>query len=270
MQIKFFCPRWGSEDLDWNSFCKKVKVAGYDGVEAAVPFDATEKEMMLAALQQNKLLFIGQYWQSFENNFEAHKKSYINHLQHLGSVSPIKIDAQTGKDYFTFTQNKELFEIATEFTNATNIPVAHETHRNKALFAAHITKDFLQQLPHIKITADFSHWCNVAESYLEDQEEALEIAIAHAIHIHARVGHTQSAQVPDPRLPEWQEALLCHIDWWKKIMMAHEKSGKAFLTITSEFGPAPYMPLDIVSKKPIANQWDINVWMMQYLKNELL
>jgi sugar phosphate isomerase/epimerase len=269
MNIKFFCPRWGSEELDWDSFCFKVKTAGYDGVEAGVPFEAKEKQEMKSALGKYGLLFIGQYWQSFETTLPAHKASYIQHLQHLASLSPIKIDAQTGKDYFSFMENKELFEAADAFTRETGIVVAHETHRNKALFAAHITRQYLEKIPSLSITADFSHWCNVAESFLEDQPEALRMAIEHSIHIHARVGHPQAPQVTDPSLPEWQTALQQHLTWWKGIAQHHQRTKAGLLTVTPEFGPAPYMPLAPRTQEPLADQWGINVWIMNYLRSHL-
>jgi sugar phosphate isomerase/epimerase len=270
MKINFFCPRWGSEMLSWDSFCQKAKAAGYNGVEAGVPFDPAEKKEMGDALQKHHLLLVGQYWQSFEKDFEAHKISYEKHLHHLASLRPVKIDAQTGKDYFSFDQNKQLFETASSFTQRTGIPVTHETHRNKALFAAHITKNFLEKIPSLAITADFSHWCTVAESFLEDQQEAVAIATKHTIHIHARVGHPQGPQVTDPRQPEWQAALQHHVAWWKNIIQHHRQNGTTHFTITPEFGPAPYMPLAPVTQEPLANQWAINQWMMEYLKKELL
>src|SRR5688572_15304517 len=127
MDLQFFCPRWGSEELDWNSFCKKVKAAGYDGIEAGFPFEQKEIQQARDALREYDLRLIGQYWQSFEKDPDAHKISYIKHLEHLATFNPIKIDAQTGKDYFSFDQNKELFDIAFNFTKATGIQVAHET-----------------------------------------------------------------------------------------------------------------------------------------------
>ena len=268
MVIKFFCPRWGSEELDWDRFCRKVRDQGFDGVEAGVPFDEAEKNQMKDALALYNLDLIGQYWQSFEKDFSLHKASYQKHLNHLATLNPVKIDSQTGKDYFDFEQNKELFSIAFAFSNQTGISVAHETHRNKSLFAAHITKNYLEKIPSLRITADFSHWCNVAESLLEDQEEALELAINRSIHIHARVGHSQSAQVTDPRLPEWKAALDQHTNWWSRILAYHQKAGTPLMTITPEFGPAPYMPAAPITLEPLANQWEINKWMMDYLKNK--
>jgi sugar phosphate isomerase/epimerase len=269
MDLQFFCPRWGSEELDWDSFCKKVKAAGYDGVEAGFPFEQKEIQQARDALHKYDLLLVGQYWQSFEKDLATHKLSYKKHLEHLATFNPIKIDAQTGKDYFSFDQNKELFDIAFNFTKETGILVAHETHRNKALFAAHVTKNFLEHIPGLRITADLSHWCNVAESFLEDQPEVLAMVPQHAIHIHARVGHTQSAQVTDPRHPEWQPALHQHLQWWKEIIYYHQRAGSPTFTITPEFGPAPYMPLEPLTCRPLANQWEVNLWMMELLKQEL-
>jgi sugar phosphate isomerase/epimerase len=269
MKIDFFCPRWGSESLTWDSFCQKVKNTGYDGVEAGISFEMAEKKEMAEALHKYDLLLIGQYWQSFEKDFETHQQSYKKHLDNIAELHPVKIDSQTGKDYFSFEQNQQLFEIASSFTNQTGIPVAHETHRNKALFAAHVTKNFLKRIPSLTITADFSHWCNVSESFLEDQEEALNIAFEHTIHIHARVGHTQGPQVTDPRLPEWQVALFRHTTWWKHIIQYHQRAGLKKFTITPEFGPAPYMPHAPITLQPLADQWEINGWMMEYLKKEL-
>jgi sugar phosphate isomerase/epimerase len=269
MQLLFFCPRWGSEELSWEEFCRKVKKAGYDGVEAGVPFDTIEKGQMATSLEAHGLLLIGQYWQSFEKDFTEHKLSYQKHLYHLAELSPLKIDAQTGKDYFNFDENKELFETADRFSQSTGIPVAHETHRNKALFAAHVAHQFLERIPNLRITADFSHWCNVAESLLEDQQESIDLAIHHTIHIHARVGHAQGPQVTEPRLPEWKNSLDIHANWWKRIVEFQRNKAASQFTITPEFGPRPYMPLMPISQVPLADQWEINVWMMQFLKQFL-
>jgi len=270
MKIYFFCPRWGSENLSWDEFCQKVKEAGYNGVEAGVSFDEQEKTAQQQALKKHDLLLIGQYWQSFEKEFELHVASYVKHLYQLASLQPLKINAQTGKDYFSPEQNNELFEAAKKFTESTGIPVAHETHRNKALFAAPVAFQYLTQHPLLAITADFSHWCNVAESFLEDQQETIELAVQRTVHIHARVGHPQGAQVTDPRLPEWQEALQIHLQWWKKIYQHQLREQQSVHTITPEFGPAPYMIHHPVTKQPLADQWEINCWMMAHLKENLL
>jgi len=267
MKLEFYYPRWGSENIDWVHFCKKVKQAGYDGVETPIPESSDEQKRILDALKNNDLKLIGQYYQSFEKDFEVHKTNYIKELYILASAKPVKINAQTGKDYFSFEQNCELFAIANGIEQKTGIPICHETHRNKALFAAHIAHIFLQKLPDLKITADFSHWCNVAESLLEDQEEVVALACKQVGHLHSRVGHSQSAQVIDPRLPEFKNELEAHLNWWDAIVKNYRDKNKGVLTITTEFGPAPYMIHLPFTNMPIASQWDINLFMMHLLKD---
>src|SRR5688572_26472830 len=110
MEILFFCPRWGSENISWDSFCKKVKDEGFDGVEAGIPFEPELRQEILTALAKYDLLLVGQYYQSFEKDFDEHKANYEKHLANLLSVKPVKVDAQTGKDYFTTEQNITLFD----------------------------------------------------------------------------------------------------------------------------------------------------------------
>ena len=265
MEIKFFCPRWGSVQ-PWDTFCRLVRDAGFDGVESPLPAGADEQMQMTTALDKYSLLFIGQYYQSFEQDFDLHKTNYIKHLSAMTALKPVLIDAQTGKDYFSGAENAELFVLAKTISEDAGVRIAHETHRNKALFAAHIAKELLINNPEVRITADFSHWCNVSESLLEQQQEALAIAITRTIHIHARVGHSQSAQVSDPRAAEWQNEVAAHLGWWDKIVAHHLSNGTEILTITPEFGPAPYMPAIPYTQLPVANQWDLNVYMMLLLK----
>lgn len=264
--IKFFCPRWGSEELSWDNFCKKVKAAGYDGIEAAIPFDEIEKQNIKAAIHENNLLLIGQYYQSVEKDFALHITNYEKHLTNIMGMAPLLIDSQTGKDYYTAEQNKILFDTAEKLSAQSGIVIAHETHRNKALYAAHIAEKLLRENPQVKITADFSHWCCVAESLLEDQLEAMTLACERAIHIHARVGYPEGPQVNDPRANEWKSTLEIFLQWWDTIIYNRKEQGASLITITPEFGPAPYMPALPHSQTPVASQWDINVYMMNVLK----
>jgi hypothetical protein len=121
----------------------------------------------------------------------------------------------------------------------------------------------------MRLTADFSHFCVVSESLLEDQVALMEQIIPHIDHIHARVGFSQAAQVNDPMAPEWQSTLTAHTGWWQKVINHHLETRKNILTITPEFGPAPYMPALPFTQQPIGNQWHINIAMMNYLKAHL-
>jgi hypothetical protein len=70
----------------------------------------------------------------------------------------------------------------------------------------------------MKLVGDFSHWCNVSESMLDDQQHILKRIIPHIGHIHARVGYEHGPQVNDPFAPDWKQHLELFTSWWKEIL----------------------------------------------------
>jgi sugar phosphate isomerase/epimerase len=270
MDILFFCPRWGSASIPWREFAQKVKEAGYDGVETDIPFDLRERDELMNALEENDLLLIAQHWETVEPVFESHLDEYTGRIAFLASMRPLFINSQTGKDYFSFRENELLIRAAQAAYGALGVPVYHETHRGKFSFAAHITKDFLTRIPGLQLTLDISHWCAVAESLLDDQPEAVQAALQRTKHIHARVGHTQGPQVTDPRSDEWNDALQFHLDCWDKVVALNQQNGTPLLTFTTEFGPAPYMMHHPLTNEPIADQWELNVFMKNMLKERYI
>jgi hypothetical protein len=251
VHLQFFCPRWGSEQLSWEDFMVKVKSAGYDGIEYAISADTDTRTLdhVWNLAERNQLLLIPQHYDTNSADFSKHYDEYGSWLERIRTYPAVKINSQTGKDFFSFERNNSLIELA-------GPDVVHETHRGKFSFAAHITKEYLKANPALKITFDVSHWVAVAESFLDDQAEAVTLAISRAEHIHARVGYPEGPQIPDPRVPEWQEAVQTHLHWWAKIV-----ANNPSLTITPEFGPYPYLVHDV-------SQWDINVYMMELLRKE--
>ena len=159
-----------------------------------------------------------------------------------------------------------MIDATTSISKKTGIPITHETHRGRFSFAAHITKNYLQQIPELKLTLDISHWCNVHESMLSDQKEAVQLALSRTSHIHARVGHPQGPQVNDPAAPEWKSTLDQHLAWWDEIVRLHKENNAGILRITTEFGPAGYLPTLPYTQQPVADQWSINVFMLNLLK----
>ncbi|MCD0486680.1 TIM barrel protein [Pedobacter sp. MC2016-14] len=267
MDILFFCTRWGSEHLSWRDFAQKVKEAGYDGIEASLPVAKAEQQQLAAALAQYELKFIGVHWDTVTADYHRHRYELEERLQALIAAAPLFITSHTGKDHFSFEQNSALLNLAEEMSGESGISILHETHRGKFSFAAHLTKPYLEQYPWLKLTLDISHWYAVAESYLQDQQEAVELALQHTAHIHSRVGFTQGPQVPDPRAEEWQEALNYHLKCWDKAIVKQKNNGATRFTFTSEFGPFPYMSIfgkqnDVLTK----HQWELNNYMKDLLK----
>jgi sugar phosphate isomerase/epimerase len=267
MKIDFFCPRWGSEDLSWEAFCQNVSSAGYDGFEVGIAqttIDAEFQEIWNTA-EKYKLQIIIQHYDTYEANFEKHYDLYCAWLEKIKALPCVKINSQTGKDFFSLAQNSSLIEAALKVSHQTGTQIVHETHRNKFSFAAHVTKQYLEKIPDLTLTLDISHWVCVSESYLEDQQKTVQLAIDRTGHFHARVGYPCGPQVPDPRVQEWQHAVNVHLNWWDKIV-ERKKKEQCAITITPEFGPYPYMVHIPGTSTPICNQWDVNVYMMELLR----
>ncbi|MEI6385697.1 MAG: sugar phosphate isomerase/epimerase [Spirochaetota bacterium] len=267
MTLLFFCPRWGSENLGIGDFCAKAKAAGYDGVELALPFgDHGGTEAILAAIHDNSLELIGQHWATSQSDIEAHAEEFRRQLEWLADAKPLFINSQTGKDWFPAEWSERLIAIARDVSQRRGLRIVHETHRGKFAYSAAVTRGFLERDPELRLSVDLSHWCVVSESLLADQEESLSLAISRAEHIHARVGFEEGPQVADPRAPEAARALEAHLGWWDRVVDLHRAQGRDVLTVTPEFGPAPYMPLLPWTGQPVSDQWGINVYMMELLR----
>jgi sugar phosphate isomerase/epimerase len=266
LKIKFFCPYWGSAALPYRVFFENVKEAGYDGVEMSLPFDKKEKSDILKLLRESDLELVAQHWETSHHDPLLHRVIFRKHLLNLAEANPLFINSQTGKDYFSFEENADLIEIAFQVSKETGIPVIHETHRGKFSFALHITRQYLEKIPSLELGLDVSHWCNVAESLLNDQQDSLDLALSRSRHIHARVGYAEGPQITDPRLPEWEEAMNFHLSCWEKVYKNLSHLNIEFLTVTPEFGPHPYMFHLPYTQMPVANQWDINLYMKDLLE----
>lgn len=267
MEIKYICPLWGFETVAFESFCEQVIEAGYDGVEMSLPWDEPNQGAeRIELLKKYDLLFIAQHWETVEPDIDTHKKLFRQRLAGLAKHKPFLINTQTGLDWLSMEKNQAIIEVAKEVSAETGVRIIHETHRRKFGYSAAIMNQYLQADPELRITADFSHWCCVSESLLEDQQHLVAAAAERADHIHARVGYQEGPQVSDPRAPEWKDAVDTHLGFWDLIIDHQKQRGTEIFTIAPEFGPFPYMAQLPYTCQPIASQWDINIYMKNMLK----
>ncbi len=267
MQIQIFAPHWGSNDLAPDVFIERVLAAGFDGVEMSLPLDPQQRDDWTTRIAAAGLQLIAQQWETvFHPAFDAHRAALASYLNNACAARPLFVNSHTGKDFYTREQNLALIALAAEIAASHGVPVVHEIHRSR--FSGHpmLLMPYLDELPDLALTADLSHWCCACESLLEDQPHTLAATIGHVRHIHARVGHAQGPQVNDFRAPEWAAELAAHLAWWDRIVAARKAAGATRMTITPEFGPAPYTQALPYSAELVSDPWELNVAMLALLR----
>ena len=270
LQLKVLATNWGFEGT-LRDYIAKVKQEGYDGIEIWWPMEERELTELAGLLNENDLE-AGFLCGAQDINYTEHFNFFKNMVEAAASnrmIKPLYINCHSGRDYFSYEQNKSFIDFTIALSKKTGIKILHETHRSRIMFSAPVGRNYFDKIPELRITFDVSHWCTVSESLLANQGETMKIALERTDHIHARIGHPEGPQVNDPRAPEWKDALDAHLAWWDKVVEMKKASGDV-LTILTEFGPADYMPTEPYTRKPLADQWGINVFMKDLLRKRYL
>ena len=266
-KLTIMATSWGF-DGSMDEFCAKVKKEGYDGVELWWPTDNKKAQDEIFTALKKYNLEIGFLCGGAQRDPQEHLEFYKKMIDAAAKQQvqrPLYINNHSGRDHYSFEQNKKFIEHTTALAKETGISIVHETHRSRMLFAAHVTKEFIEKIPELRINLDISHWCNVHESLLSDQTAAVQLALDRADLIHARIGHPEGPQVNDPRAPEWENVVKQHFEWWDIVVERKKKNGERMVFLT-EFGPPDYMPTMAYTRQPLADQWAINVHMMNLLR----
>ncbi|NCI45586.1 sugar phosphate isomerase/epimerase family protein [Sediminibacterium soli] len=265
--LQVMATNWGFPG-SMDAFCEKAKRAGYDGIEVWWPADSKVQQELFDALKKHDLqvgFLAGGSDKDTGRHFDQFRQM-LDGAAYQKIKRPLYINCHSGRDYFSATENSRFIDYTDKVSAETGIGIYHETHRGRMLFAAHVTRQFLQKHSSLRLTLDISHWCNVHESLLHDQEETVQLALARVDHIHTRVGHPEGPQVNDPRAPEWENAVKRHLSWWDAVVKHKADNGSNRLTILTEFGPPDYMPTLPYTRQPLGDQWAINEYMMQFLR----
>jgi sugar phosphate isomerase/epimerase len=262
IKVKSFKSLWGMEGSLESQF-ERIAAAGFDGIESPAPavieqyfgFPAEER-LFRQLLEQYNLDYIAMVFTGGDN----HTESFNRQVEHALTFTPVLINSHSARDNMPLAEQLAFFDNAQKVEQKIRTPIAHETHRGRAMFTPWTTAALLREFPALNITADFSHWVCVCESLLGDQKENLELAIRGTVHIHSRVGYAHGPQVPHPAAPEYELELRAHEFWWKQIVDTHANAGTQ-LTVTPEFGPPDYMPRLPFTNQPAADLWQVCLWM---------
>jgi sugar phosphate isomerase/epimerase len=141
--LKVLGTNWGFPGTT-DAFCAAIKKEGYDGTEMWWPGSKENRRNFFDALKKYDLqvgILCGSGEKDYKTHLEAFKKQ-INAATTEFVVKPLYINCHSGKDFFTYEQNKAFIDYTTEASTKTGIPIYHETHRGRMLFAAHIATKF--------------------------------------------------------------------------------------------------------------------------------
>ena len=261
MKLKLLKCDWGMEHLGaMPDRLRAYARAGYDGVECAnLGMDPSEFGELTMELGLDYVAML----------FCDDEDSFSTQLASLRKTNPILVNCHPGRDYFDLERSVRFFNTVMEMAHGIDAQVVFETHRTRCLYSAWQTERILKALPDLRITADFSHFTVVAESNLRlpPYDAMMDLAIERADHIHARVGNAHSAQVPDPRTVSGLQWTTLFESWWDRIIEARLAECRPFLTINPEFGPPPYQPVDPSTEAPLANIWDVCLWMTKRFRS---
>src|SRR4029453_193474 len=183
--------------------------------------------------------------------------AFKTQLEAVKKTRPILVNCHPGRDYFDLQRSVNFFNKVMEQARSIDAQIVFETHRTRCLYSPWQTERILNALPWLRITADFSHFTNVAENNLKQPpySDMMGVAIEGADHIHARVGSAHSPQVSDPRSGMGLKWTGLFERWWDRIIEARLKENRPFLTINPEFGPPPHQPVHPKTEQPPRNTW---------------
>jgi len=266
MKIKLMKSLWGMEGAPLRENLERIAASGiYTGIEAGVP-EPSEEKAFLSLLEEHGLDYIAMVYTSGPDHYASLEKQ----VEAAARLKPLSITSHSLLDRSGDAEQEEFFAKAVALQREVGIPIGHETHRGRAMFTPWHTAKLLRQFPELWITADFSHFCCVCESLLEGQEDDLQTIIGRVTHIHARVGYAEGPQVPHPAAPEYARELTVHVRWWAQILASRTAKGFPLTTVTPEFGPPGYLHTLPFTDRPVADLWEVCLWMARHLEESLI
>jgi hypothetical protein len=268
---------WGFNG-DLESAITTAARHGFDGLEANLRHPAlaelapeTVRARLAAAGQVLvlELLTGGDYVPALDCTPAQQLVELEQQLDRAAALAPLRISVLTGSDSWPWPVQEPFWSCAVALAEACDLPVSFETHRSRSLYSPWLMDAYLQAWPGLRLTADLSHWCAVAERLMTPELAPVQAMAARVDHIHARVGHAQGPSVGHPFAPEWAAALEAHRRCWQLFARQRSAASRGPFTITPEFGPDGYLPQLPFTRQPVADLLEINAAMAAWLRRQL-
>jgi len=264
MPVRFFKSKWEAGHLSIEEFFERCARDKFQGVAMGLSAGDGSVEKVRRGCEAHGMQMAAHVATSGKTPAE-HGESLMRQLALAQEAGAVMANCHLGSDFFTFEESADLFRQATEWSKASGIPVFQETHRGRPLYNLPDTVRYLEACPGLELTADISHFMCVHESDLADRREWLDRLVPHCGNIHARIGFAEGPQVAHPLAPEWAGLRRLYLDFWKRIVEAR----KGDIAILPEAGPPPYMPVIPFTGAPLADAWQVNVAVRDWLAGEM-
>ena len=266
MELRLFKTLWGHRGT-LDEAVAQCHEQGFDGLEGQAPGMPAERARFRTRLAEAKLQYIaeictaGGYVPERQAAPARHLESFRRSAGLAMECRPLFLTVIGGCDAWSVAESVDFFGAALAIAREFGVEASFETHRSRSFFNPWMTRDILLQLPELRLTCDFSHWCVVCERFPDTEPDVLALCVERAHHVHGRVGYDQGPQVSHPAAPEYQHAVEAHERWWTQIWRSHLAQGRAATTFTPEFGPDGYLHCLPFTGAPVADLDQINLWM---------
>jgi len=264
MKLKLVRHLWGVDlTRGLRHYLPQWREQGYEALEVSIRY-VPDRAAFLRFLEENRFEWLPQVYSCLftpGGTVSEHLASLREQIEECLDHNPIFFNAQSGYDGWSPAEAEDFYGAALSLEKEIGIPIAHETHRQRYFGNPWQTRDILRKFPDLRLTCDFSHWVCVCERLLPDCAEVITLAASQCLHLHARVGHEEGPQVPDPSAPAYASHLVAHERWWEQIWHSQLARGFAISTLTPEFGPPPYLQTLPHTNLPVADLTKVCDWM---------
>ena len=269
MYLEVFKTLWG-DSRPWQYAIEDVRAAGFTGLEGRIPSTQADARNNARLLADEGMPYIGIAMTGGgvvpqqAATLETHLDDLRSALDRATCMAPRFINVLGGNDRWCASEQAEFINRAHAIGQEFGLLCVFETHRSRILANPWITLDVLPQLSSdILFTLDISHWVVCCERLLNDPADDFTSFFKRVHHIQARIGYDQGPQVPHPAAPEHADARLFHQNIWEQVWLSQKERGYRASTLTPECGPDGYVHTLPFTNAPIADLWDMNVWIGQ-------
>ena len=180
MELQVFKTLWGHAG-NFAAAVAECEGGVFDGIEGQPPMPAAERDEFGKLMANAGLGYIaeicttGSYVPRREATISSTSNHYADRRNAALECSPLFLTIIAGCDAWSIGQSVEFFGQAMAMVSELGAVGSFETHRSRSFFNPWITRDILRQLPELKLTCDFSHWCVVCERLMDTEPEVIEL-----------------------------------------------------------------------------------------------